>query len=76
MGCNNCKSLGMLPRQISKEDLTQARRTLSRKGITQRQAAEMLGVTLWHLNRVLKGHRESRRILQGIETLPNKEAAR
>jgi len=34
--------------------------------MTQREAAEKLGVTLWHLNRVLKGHRESRRILASI----------
>jgi transcriptional regulator with XRE-family HTH domain len=56
----------MLPRQTSKSELAQARATLSRRGITQAQAAKKLGVTLWHLNRVLKGHRESRRILSGI----------
>lgn len=42
---------------------------MSRSGISQREAAEKLGVTPWHLNRVLKGHRESRRILQGIERM-------
>ena len=56
----------MLPRQTNKADLEQARATLSRRGMTQREAAEKLGVTLWHLNRVLKGHRESRRILASI----------
>jgi transcriptional regulator with XRE-family HTH domain len=44
----------MLPRQ-------------SRKGeprISQAEAARRLGVTKWHLNRVLRGHRESRSLLE------------
>jgi len=57
-----------LPRQ-NDLDLTQARAALSRRGITQAKAAEKLGVTLWHLNRVLKGHRESRRIMAGISDM-------
>ena len=59
----------MLPRQTKDLDLTQARAALSSQGITQREAAEKLGVTLWHLNRVLKGHRQSRRIMDGIDRL-------
>lgn len=56
----------MLPRQKSEAELAQARASLSMRGITQAQAAKKLGVTQWHLNRVLNGHRESRRILSGI----------
>lgn len=62
----------MLPRQTSDTELAQARESMSSKGWTQREAASELGVTLWHLNRVLRGHRESRRILRGIATLPRK----
>lgn len=56
----------MLPRQNRDAELAQARAALSRCQITQAEAAERLGVSLWHLNRVLRGHRISRRILRGI----------
>ena len=36
---------------------------------TQRRAAEILGVSHWHLNRVLNGKRESRRLLAAWEKL-------
>jgi hypothetical protein len=52
--------------------LPQAREDLSSKGYTQREAAEVLGVSLWHLNRVLCGHRPRQRTLDGIAKLPAK----
>ena len=66
----------MLPRQICDDELAQAREALSSKGITQREAADLLGVTLWHLNRVLRGHRVSKRILRGINALSPKKGGR
>lgn len=65
----------MLPRQTTGRELNQARDLLSRRGWTQRDAAPLLGVTLWHLNRVLRGHRESRRILRAIDQLPSRRAS-
>lgn len=47
-----------------------ARNALRRKGWTQVQAAKVLGVTPIHLSYVLNGRRESRRILNAIEHLP------
>jgi hypothetical protein len=41
----------MLPRQTSESE---------NKRPTQRAAAKALGVSYWHLSRVLNGHRESK----------------
>jgi hypothetical protein len=41
----------------------QVNRGRATKPISQRRAARILGVTQEHLNRVLKGHRKSRRLL-------------
>jgi hypothetical protein len=49
---------------------------LSREGITQTEAAKRAGVTRWHLNRVLNGHRESRRLLDAIHAMRGKEVAK
>ena len=38
------------------------RKFYQRDAIPQREASRRLGVTLAHLNRVLRGHRESRRL--------------
>lgn len=48
-----------------------ARNELRRKGWSQTAAAEVLGVTKFHLNYVLNGKRESRRILREISHLPH-----
>jgi transcriptional regulator with XRE-family HTH domain len=48
----------------------QSKVTLKRKGWSQRQAAKTLGIGFEHLNRVLNGHRESKRLLAAIESLP------
>lgn len=40
-------------------------------GITQRAAAKLLGVTHWHLNRVLRGHIKSRRLTAKYNQLIN-----
>lgn len=45
---------------------------MSSKGWSQRSAAPKLGVTYEHLNRVLMGHRESRRLLRAILEMPEK----
>jgi len=65
----------MLPRQTNDSELAQARAALSNAQISQRDAAREIGVTPWHLNRVLRGHRASRRILAAIQTLTQKEVA-
>ncbi len=49
----------MLPRQSEK----------SKPRISQAEAARQLGVTKWHLNRVLRGHRESRSLTRRYEAL-------
>lgn len=51
--------------------LNRAKKILSRKGWTYRDAAPVLGVTYQHLSEVLNGHRESRRILKGIDDIPS-----
>jgi hypothetical protein len=51
----------------------EAKASLKSKGIPQVKAAQFLGVTFEHLNRVLNGHRHSRRILAKIEALPVRE---
>jgi CRP-like cAMP-binding protein len=54
-------------RSLSVQD---ARNALRRKGWTQVQAAQALGVTPIHLSYVLNGRRESRRIIREIQLLP------
>ncbi len=46
-----------------------AKDQLKKKGWTQVAAAPRLGVRFEHLNRVLNGHRESKRLLRKIEEL-------
>jgi lambda repressor-like predicted transcriptional regulator len=53
----------MLARQLAKSEL-------KKKGWSNRRAAPVLGVTYPHLNKVLNGHRESRRLLAAIAELP------
>lgn len=47
-----------------------ARNTLRRKGWKQAEAAIHLGVSAVHLNYVLNGRRESKRLLRAIDRLP------
>jgi transcriptional regulator with XRE-family HTH domain len=47
----------------------QAKRHLEKLGISQRSIAPQLGVRFEHLNRVLNGHRHSRRLLALIARL-------
>jgi predicted XRE-type DNA-binding protein len=37
--------------------------------LTQKRAAELLGVTRWHLNRVIRGHVKSIRLLGSLAEL-------
>lgn len=46
------------------------------KGLTQTEAARRLGVTKWHLNRVLRGHVSSIRLTKRWNELQQKEAER
>ena len=48
----------------------QAKAILKKKGWTYRTAAPQLGVGFVHLSRVLNGHRNSRRLLAAIASLP------
>ena len=48
----------------------QAKSHLKTLGWSQRRAAAQLGVCQEHLNRVLSGIRQSRRLMQAIATLP------
>jgi hypothetical protein len=50
---------------------THAKRTLKSKGWSYRRAAPLLGVSYVHLAKVLGGHRESRRLLMAIASLPD-----
>jgi plasmid maintenance system antidote protein VapI len=45
------------------------KKSASRPRLTQSRAAQMLGVTREHLNRVLRGHRQSRRLTQAFRQL-------
>ena len=45
---------------------------LKAKGWTHRRAAEHLGLSFEHVNRVLNGHRESRRLLRELDALPKR----
>jgi transcriptional regulator with XRE-family HTH domain len=57
------------------------KRALRAKGWTQQAAADAVGCTFEHLNRVLNGHRTSASLLEKLRALPapapaEKEAAR
>ncbi len=56
----------MMTRQYVKARLKAA-------GISQRQAAPRLGVRFEHLNRVLNGHRESKRLLAAAGQLAKRQ---
>ena len=47
--------------------------SLKRKGYTQAEAAERLGVSRAHLNRVLNGERQSAALMAKIEALPQRK---
>jgi transcriptional regulator with XRE-family HTH domain len=51
-------------------EVQEARDTLRRKGWSQAEAAVRLCVSTVHLNYVLTGKRQSRRILRAIAALP------
>jgi transcriptional regulator with XRE-family HTH domain len=51
------------------------KRRLKEKGWTHEAAAEELGKSYEHLNRVLNGHRISARLIAEIESLPAREVA-
>jgi len=53
---------GMLTRNAAKQKLKNL-------GLSYRKAAPLLGVTYPHLSYVLNGHRDSRRLLQAIDSL-------
>ena len=59
--------MGIMTRQAHKV-------TIKRRGWSQQKAAAFIGVSYEHLNRVLNGHRESRRLLAAIEALPERAA--
>jgi len=46
---------------------------LREKGWSYRVGAKALGVNFTHLHRVLKGERQSLRLLAAIEALPNRK---
>jgi hypothetical protein len=48
---------------------------LAQKGWSYRAACRELGYTLTHLDSVLNGRRESRRLLAAIEALPDRKGA-
>ena len=49
--------------------------TVTNHKFSQRAAAQRLGVTREHLNRVLRGHRQSRSLLRRYQTLTKPEVA-
>lgn len=53
-----------------------AKELLKKKGWSYRKAAPVLGVCYQHLSDVLNGQRESRRILNAIQELPEAPHAR
>jgi transcriptional regulator with XRE-family HTH domain len=57
---------------MTRQRLDQTKQSLKRKGWSHRTAARELGVSFEHLNRVLNGHRESRRLLTQITKLPHR----
>lgn len=52
--------------------LDHIKQQLKAKNWRQQDAALQLGVTFEHLNRVLNGHRESKRLLARISQLPKR----
>lgn len=58
-----------MPRHTQREAV---KSRLEAKGWTQTAAAKELGVRVEHVNRVLNGARESRRVLRDLEALPDK----
>lgn len=52
--------------------VNEARKSLAAKGWSYRSAAPVLGVHHVHLALVLKGHRESKRLLAAIAALPHR----
>ena len=60
----------MLPRHTTKNKVKTGER------YTQTEAAKRLGVTRWHLNRVLRGHRESRSLTRRYHELQRGDDAR
>lgn len=54
-----------------KPEIQAARNALRRKGWTQAEVANLLGITRIHLCYVLNGRRESRRVLAAIQDLPD-----
>ena len=59
----------MVPIKATGGELEQAKKKLKQLGLSQRKAAPLLGVSFPHLNYVLNGHRESRRLLRKIAEL-------
>lgn len=51
----------------------EVQRLLAAAGISQRQAAPRLGVRFEHLNRVLNGHRQSKRLLAAAGQLATRQ---
>jgi hypothetical protein len=54
--------------------LRDAKQHLKDAGLSYRTAAPKLGITYQHLNLVLNGHRQSRRVLQQIMSLPKSQS--
>ncbi len=52
------------------------RAMLREKGWSYRVGAQALGVNFTHLHRVLKGERQSQRLLAAIEALPVRKTAK
>jgi transcriptional regulator with XRE-family HTH domain len=51
-------------------EVQEARNEIRRKGWNQKSAALLIGVSRQHLNWVLNGHRQSKRILNALKELP------
>lgn len=55
------------------EAVNKARISLAEKGWSYRAAAKRLGRHYVHVSLVLRGHRESRRLLEAIAALPDRK---
>ena len=76
MACLDMAPLSALTQNTQKVDhaaLSNAKTALRQSGWTHRATAVFLGVSFEHLNRVLNGHRESRRLLAAIACLPPRQ---
>jgi transcriptional regulator with XRE-family HTH domain len=60
---------------MTRHKLKAVKRRLKHKGWTHEAAAEALGRSYEHLNRVLNGHRVSASLVAEIESLPAREVA-